>query len=251
MCTDFFLIQIMTLVKSKPVPFKRWSAPSLFGDRTLNVHLFPLPSDDGCSAHFGHAQTAFHHSLFGDLKKVAMHLNKNLPLSTIAEQSPAEVSNPRFSHRASGQQDNYEVQWKELPVSLPVSSRAGVDITLDLCDAECYGLRFQPAVPSAEFESQNKPQTSLTPAEMKYGQHFSSMNKSQKKRAKLRAKRFGAAAVAREPVALLKPSDIARVRLFLCSDADVKDGALPKVHTEVDPRVPLAESVANFEKKLR
>lgn len=45
----------------------------------------------------------------------------------------------------------------------------------------------------------------------------------------------------------LAPSDIPRVRLFLCHEGDIKDGQLPQIHVEVDPCESLHAAILNLQ----
>ncbi len=80
---------------------------------------------------------------------------------------------------------------------------------------------------------------------------FQGLSVSQKKRAKKRVKEQARAAAEESNVEVfLKPSDIARVRLFLCYNSDVQGGKLPDAHMELNPHQPLAESIAEFSRKF-
>jgi len=230
------------------VPFSSHISSFRSGSRTRVVHLLPLPSDDGCSQHFGFLQSTFHHDIHSDLKSVATSLNfKDL----VAQELPvaAVVLPPQRRH--PGQQgENFEDQlkWKELGVKFPPPQ----DSVSSCVNLEGHGLRFTPAVPCADFVSRTKKGTPKGAGGA--AAQFQGMSKSKKKSAKLRAKRTSSDAAAdaegSEVETFLKPCDIARARLFLCFDSDVKDGKLPVVHMEVDPLHPLAESIAEFEKKF-
>ena len=241
-------IQILTLVGGKPVIAESLSIVSPFGDRVISVHLHPIPSDIGCSEHYGNVQKSFHHNMYSDLRNVATCINRKVP---VEQQLPVPEVAPPPQQRLPGQQENFEVPWKELAVTLAPSP----DVFFNVSSSENFGFRFKPAVPCSEFKARSERISALK----KQGDaadppQFQRMNKNQKKRAKERTKRINAeiaASVAEESNAegFLKPSDIARVRFFLCFNSDVQVGKLPDVHLEIDPRLPIAESIAEFEKR--
>jgi len=249
---DQSMFQILALFDSTSMHSGGIASLFPFGQRTRIVRLLPLPFDDGCSHHFGVLQSTFHHNMASDLRSVATSLNlKDL----VPQELPAVAAAPPPQRRHPGQQgENFEDQlkWKELGVKFPPPQ----DVWSSCDDLEGAGLRFKPAVPSAEFTSRAK-KDSAPKAGGGAAAQFKGMSKGAKKRAKLRAKRSSAADSAGDADAdacdvdsFLRPCDIARARLFLCFDADVKDGKLPPQHMEVDALQPLADSIAEFEKKF-
>jgi hypothetical protein len=241
-------IQILTLVGGKPAISESLSIISPFGDRIISVHLYPIPSDIGCSIHYGNAQKSFHHNMFSDLRNVATCINRKV---AVEQQLPVAEVAPPPQQRLPGQQENFEVPWKELAVTLAPSP----DVFFNLSSSENFGFRFKPAVPCSEFKARRERISALkTQRDAADPTQFQRMNKNQKKRAKERTKKINAEIAASldevsNAEGFLKPSDIARVRFFLCFNSDVQGGKLPDVHLEIDPRQPIAESIAEFEKQ--
>jgi hypothetical protein len=210
------------------------------------VHLLPIPSDAGCSLHYGNTKCTFSFNVDDDLTSVATSLNSKNP---VQQELPAAEIPPPPQRRVPGQQEVFEVDWRELAVAIP-SNQNHREFTLK--NSERHGFWFKTAAPSADFTSSIKILTSQGGCAK---QSFHGMSKSQKKKAKARAKKSSAAvsgACAGESSAsiFLQPSDIARVRLFLCFHADVQNGQLPAINMEIDPQRPLADSIAEFEKKF-
>jgi hypothetical protein len=241
----FPLLQILALLGRKPAPPNLHSFPSWFRLRARTVHLLPIPSDEGCSHHYGSSKSSFRYNVDDDLTCVVTSLNSKNP---VQQELPAAEAPPPPQHRVPGQQENFEVHWKELAVALPLSDHRA----FTLQSSEKHGFRFKAAIPSAEFTSRTNRNSALKSQGGAVKQSFHGMSKSQKKRAKARAKKCIAAISADDSDVsdFLQPCDIARVRLFLCFHADVQNGNLPAVHMEIDPQRPLAHSIAEFEKKF-
>ncbi len=182
------------------------------------------------------------------MRSVATSINRKLP---VGQQLPVADVAPLPQQRLPGQQENFEVPWKELAVTLPPRP----DDVFSLSISEKFGFRFKPAVPSSEFKARIERIAALK----KQGDtadpiQFQRMNKNQKRRAKERIKKINAEiaaslAVESNAEGFFKPSDICRVRFFLCLNSDVQVGKLPDVYLEIDPRLPIAESIAAFETK--
>jgi len=139
--------------------------------------------------------------------------------------------------RRPGQEASFESRAKELPVAFPPAP-------FSMCsslDSHGFSLRFRSAVPLSHASASAQP---------------SARGKKAGKRAKSKAFAAAAAAAAEldrdeEGAPRLGPADIPRARLFLCHDADVKDGQLPAVHVEVDACVSLSVAVLEFQKVSR
>ncbi len=240
--------QILALLSSRPmIPGSFGFSPHFgFGDSTQLVHLYPIPSDEGCSQHFGSTKSTFRHQIHSDLKNVAARLNSKLPVIQVPPPVGA-VPPPQLRH--PGQPANHAVAWKEFAVSLPSHH----DCMFDPGNAESYGFRFSAAIPTAKFTLQSQKGDQSKPQGGAAGPlQFQGMSTSQKKRAKRRAKEQASRAVDEESgvEVFLKPSDIARVRMFLCFNADVQGGKLPAVNMEINPLRPLRECIADFFKKF-
>jgi hypothetical protein len=168
----------------------------------------------------------------------------------VQEELPAAEAPAPPQLRLSGQQQNFEVDWKELTLARPPCDHD----SFTLKNLDGHGFRFKAAVPSAQFTSKAKQNSALKSQGGAAKQSsLLGMSKSAKKRAKQRAKRTsaeiaGSSAQESDAAVLLQPCDIARVRLFLCFHSDVHNGKLPAIHLEIDPRRPLADSISEFEK---
>ncbi len=154
---------------------------------------------------------------------------------------------PQLRH-PGGQQDGHEVSWKELSVAFP-SRQDGM---FDSTSSEGRGFSFSAAVPCAQFQSQaKKNESAKIRGAAASPLRLQGLSISQKKRAKKRAKDSERAAAKESDVEeFLKPSDIARARLFLCFNSDVQGGKLPDAHMELNPHQPLQESIAEFSRKF-
>ena len=218
-----------------------------FGQSTRTVHLLPIPSDDGCSQHYGSVQSTFRHNIYSDMTGVATSLNCKNP---VQEELPAAEAPAPPQLRHPGQQQNFEVDWKELTIARPLSD----NVSFTLKNLDGHGFRFKAAVPSAQFTSRAKQNSALKSQGGAAKQSpLLGMSKSARKRAKQRAKRSsaeiaGSSVQESDAAVLLQPCDIARVRLFLCFHSDVRNGKLPAIHLEIDPRRPLVDSISEFEK---
>jgi hypothetical protein len=216
---------------------------SFSGHSSRTVQLLPIPSDHGCSQHYGNAQLSFSFNIYDDLTCVATSLNSRNP---VQQELPVADSPPPPQHRVPGQQEVFEVDWRELAVVHPLNQH---HFGFTLPNSESFGFRFKAAVPSAEFLCRAKMKSQDGAAK----QSFRGMSKNQKKKAQARAKKSSAALSglsAEDSSLILQPSDIARVRLFLCFHSDVLNGSLPANHMEIDHQRPLADSIAEFEKKF-
>jgi hypothetical protein len=206
---------------------------------TRTVHLLPIPCDEGCSQHFGSVLSTFQHKLSMDFKNLATGLNCGDLVIQESELPDAGAVLPPQLRRQNA--ESFQVQWQILNIKFSPLS----EVSNSFQDLKGCGKRFKPAIASPEFEAQRKLKNIVA-----FG---GKMTKSQKKNAKQRAK-LAAAASVKSPLdgpTFLSPRDISRVRLFLCYHADVQpDGCLPSNHLEIDPCLPLAEAVSEFEQKF-
>jgi hypothetical protein len=182
------------------------------------------------------------------LKSVVNRLNfKDRVVQEPALPAQGAAASPQLRRPGQQQGENFELQWQMLRVEFPPAVQDGPDAGIDLKDR---GMRFKPAVPCPEFLAHAKAASAAAAA---YHVDFKKTTKSQRKRAKQRAKLARAAdpGASAEHPSFLSPCDIPRARLFLCYHCDVQqdDKQLPSVHMEIDPFLPLVESLAEFDKR--
>jgi len=182
------------------------------------------------------------------LKSVATRLNfKDRVVQEPALPAQGAAASPQLRRPGQQQGENFELQWQMLRVEFPPAVQDGPDAGIDLKDR---GMRFKPAIPCPEFLAHAK---AASVAAAEHHVDFKKTTKSQRKRAKLRARLARAAdpGPSAEHPSFLSPCDIPRARLFLCYHCDVQqdDTQLPSVHMEIDPFLPLSESLAEFDKR--
>ena len=237
----FFQILALLLRKHDSCIRSRESKSS----QSREVYLLPIPSDQGCSQHFGSVSRTFHHSVSSDFKKLVVGLNcRNL----VIQESELPAQGGAAARQQPGRQpaDQFALDWQMLRVDkVNLGHEKFHDFRADVNE---QGIRFKPAVPCSEFDSFQ----SVSAAGGGGVFYSTKMSKGQKKKA--RQKRIAKAAdpnPSAESSHFLSPCHIPRARLFLCYHSDVdQDGNLPPKHLEIDPTRPLNESVSEFEEKF-
>ncbi len=214
------------------------------------VHLLPIPADEGCAQYFGSVSSAYRHSISSDFENIVAGLNCG---NRVVQESELEVDGGAVAaaaalHRRQPGAAAPEFLWQMLTVNFPPPAQGD---HFYVGNANSHGHRFNPARPCPEFSARK---FSSPPAAGSKGSVAVSgkMSKSQKKRAKQRAKFAEAAdSNASDCPTFLSPCDIPRARLFLCYHSDVQpNGNLPPKHLEIDPLRPLHESISAFETKF-
>ena len=213
------------------------------------VHLLPIPADEGCAHYFGSVSSAYRHSMSSDFENIVAGLNSG---NRLVQESELEVDGAVAAAAALQRRQPGaaapEFLWQMLTVNFPPPAQAD---HFCFVNANGHGHRFNPARPCPEFEARK---FSSPPAAGSRGSAAVSgkMSKSQKKRAKQRAKFAEAAdSNASDCPTFLYPCEIPRARLFLCYHSDVQpNGNLPPKYLEIDPLRPLHESISEFETKF-
>jgi hypothetical protein len=239
---EFMAFQILALLERRDD--SRVRSQESRSSHSREVHLLPIPSDEGCSQHFGSVTSTYRHRVSSDFKNLVVGLNRR---NLVVQDSEAAVAGAAAERQQLRRQpdDQAVFLWQTLRVNFPPLAQ-GNDFHIDV---KGQGIRFKPAVPCPEFEALQ----SLPAARGGGVSHSKKMSKGQKKKARQLAKRAQAADPnpSAESPEFLSPCDIPRVRLFLCYHSDVeRDGNLPSKHLEIDPARPLDDSISEFEKKF-
>jgi hypothetical protein len=240
---ECMVFQILALLQRKDDSGIRSQASK--SSQSREVHLLPIPSDQGCSQHFGSVSSTFHHRVSSDFKNLVVGLNcRNLVIQASEFSAPGAADSANRQQPGRQPADQAALSWQMLRVNfLPLAQ--GYDFRTDV---KGQGIRFNPAIPCSEFDSFQ----SVSAAGGGGVSYSTKMSKGQKKKA--RQKRIAKAAdpnPSAESSQFLSPCLIPRARLFLCYRADVgEDGNVPPKHLEIDPSRPLNESVSEFEEKF-